>query len=288
MHSSVSKNILKVGSDLLYFILFIVATFYWAWGMNYFRTSEAARFQLEVGAIEQYRLKEWILSWTEKVNNSRFLLHFDDDDEIRNYLTQIDLNSDLEKSFYELKNFHDLTSFRHIPVMLWRPKGLWLRNSTAGFYFPFTGEATLDSGLHPYQIPFTTAHEMAHAVGFTDEGICNLLALLVCMSAEDEFIKYSGKLALWRYLAREVRRLDPEFYTTIFEEKLSDKVKNDLRAIHRNSQKYPDWFPGLQRRVYDTYLRAHGVREGIASYNEVLMLAESYFYLFRERENDVD
>ena len=287
-YPSFLNKLMKVGADLLYFALFLIASFYWVWGMNYFRSSESARFHLEVEAIEQDRLKDWILTWTEEINNSRTALPFENDEDVRNYLSQLDLNTHLEKSFYELKNFHQLTAFRHVPVMLWRPKGLWLRNSTAGFYFPFTGEATLDNGLHPYQIPFTTAHEMAHAIGFTDEGVCNLLAVLVCMSAENEFIQYSGKLTLWRYLAREIRRLDPDFYATIFEEKLSDAVKNDLIAIHRNSQKYPDWFPGLQRRVYDTYLRAHGIREGIASYNEVLMLADSYFKLFSESENDID
>jgi len=282
------KKIIPFFYDLFYFCLFMAAIFYWFWGMNYFRSNEVERLGLHPEAVDKVRLTDWTKSWTEKVNQSRTLLIQNEQERQGFIFSRKTLKTELEVGFQQLMRDHGFIEYRHLPILFWRPKGLWLRNSAAGFYFPFTGEATLDSGLHPFQVPFTMAHEMAHAIGFTDEGVCNLLALIVCLRSEDPFIRYSGKLTFWRYLARELRRLDPEFYSTVYNEILTEVVKEDLKSIHENSLKYADWFPGLQRKVYDTYLRAHGITEGVSSYSEVLMLADSYFELFTEGKNDFD
>lgn len=262
---------------ILYFSIIISSSFYWLWGFNYLRTSSIDKLELRTQPIEQDRVFEMLEQQTFTLNL------------LRKKLSQIEaLNPEdnflgikpdyclLSSGLQDFLRDHGFASFGKFRLRYWRPEGILLRNSTAGMYFPFTGEPTIDPGLHPLQKPFTASHEMAHAAGFTDEGFCNLVAWLVCIHSEDNFIRYAGQLALWRYTARAASQLNRERYVAFIDKYLSDEIRSDLLSIQENRDRFPDFFPGLQRRVYDTYLRAHGVSEGIASYNNLLMLVESY------------
>jgi hypothetical protein len=49
-------------------------------------------------------------------------------------------------------------------------------------------------------------------------------------------------------------------------------VKNDLRAIYNEMDKYPDILPTVRDVVYNNYLKAQGISEGIQNYSRILML----------------
>ncbi|MEL6926376.1 MAG: DUF3810 family protein, partial [Bacteroidota bacterium] len=156
-----------------------------------------------------------------------------------------------------------------------QPKGILLRFSTAGVYLPWTGECHIDAGLHPLQKPFVMAHELAHGYGFTDEGSCNFLAFLACIQSDHTFVKYSGYLNYWRYLAGAYRSYYPEEYTG-FRENLPKGVQNDLNEINAYMARYPDWIPELRYVAYETYLKAQGIDEGMENYNRVIMLVTAW------------
>jgi len=156
-----------------------------------------------------------------------------------------------------------------------QPKGILLRFSTAGVYFPWTGESNIDAGLHPIQIPFTMAHEFAHGYGFTDEGTCNFLAYLACIQSENKMFQYSGHLSYWRYLASSYRRFDRENYTAYFKT-LPKGIIADLYAIDANSDKYPNILPELRDAAYDTYLKTQGIGEWMKSYSRIVMLVKAW------------
>ena len=158
---------------------------------------------------------------------------------------------------------------------LLQPKGILLRFSTAGVYFPWTGESNIDAGLHPVQIPFTLAHEFAHGYGFTDEGTCNFLAYLACIQSDNKLFRYSGQLSYWRYLASAYRRHNREAYKVFFE-KLPKGVVADLYDIDANSDKYPDILPRFRDAAYDTYLKTQGISEGEKNYSRIIMLVKSW------------
>nr|MBS0038454.1 DUF3810 family protein [Saprospiraceae bacterium] len=263
-------------------ILLVICYFYWIWGLNYLRPSYEESLELRLEAVEMERVFHLLEKWTERVNADRTILT------ALGYLEESDLfdhRTNYPILVEGLNNFlikHDYPQYREVPLRHWFPPGILMRNGTAGMYFPFTGESTIDPGLHPIQIPFTAAHEIGHGVGFTDEGFCNLLALVICLNSDDPFIRYSGSLVFWRHIARAARSLDYDRYALFIDYALSEWVRADLHSIYAHRDRYPDWFSGLQRRLYHTYLRAHGVREGVASYNQLLMLAESYFELHGE------
>ena len=150
------------------------------------------------------------------------------------------------------------------------PGGL-LSFNTSGVYFPLTGEAHVDGGLHALQKPFTVAHELLHGYGITDEGACNFLAWLSVTRADNLYLRYSGHLTYYRYLGAAVRRRDPAGYAA-FRERLPLGVRADLDSIARNNDRYVEIAPGVRHAVYDGYLKSQGVSGGAASYSRIIDL----------------
>jgi hypothetical protein len=124
------------------------------------------------------------------------------------------------------------------------------------------------------------AHEMAHVQGHTDEGTCNFIGLLTCLHSNDAVIHYSGLLSYWGYLYRQMLRLNPEMAKE-YRQELSPAVVADLAAIRKKIMDYPDIFPRFRNLVYDTYLRSHGVQEGLQSYDGIVSL------MIRWRQSDL-
>ena len=159
---------------------------------------------------------------------------------------------------------------------LW-PKGFLLRWSTAGIYIPHAFEGHIDQGMLSVQKPFTMAHEMAHGYGVTDEGACNFIAWLACRQSEDKWIRFGGAFTYWRYAAAEmpndsVKQVIDSFHPII---------RRALYLVRENDKKYPDILPQIRDAIYSTYLKRHGVKGGLRSYNYVVMMVSRY----REQSN---
>ena len=170
---------------------------------------------------------------------------------------------------------HDFPTIGRARVKRIFPKGIFLRFSSSGLYFPYTGEGQFDAGLHPLQWPFVTMHEMSHAYGFGDEGTCNFLAYLAGTTSKDPVVAYAAHLAFYRTLATNYLRYEPEAYRE-FRANLPMGIQSDLNAINQNLQAYPDIMPRLRYVAYDTYLRAQGIPEGMQNYNRVIMLVKAW------------
>lgn len=155
------------------------------------------------------------------------------------------------------------------------PKGIFLRFSSSGLYFPFSGQGQVDGGLHPLQWPYVMTHEMGHAYGFGDEGTCNFLAYVACAEAKDPAIAYMGRLAYWRTLATNYLRYEPEQYRD-FRKELPAGIQADLDAINQNLRDYPDIMPRFRYAAYDAYLKAQGIKEGMMNYSRVMMLVKAW------------
>ena len=156
-----------------------------------------------------------------------------------------------------------------------QPKGVFLRFSSAGLYWPFVGEGNIDSGLHSLQQPFTLAHELAHGYGITNEGVCNFIAYLACQESQNPYIQYSGMVAYWRYLAIAYQRFQKEKYWA-FRDQLPKGFQADMEAINNTLTQYPDIMPRFRNFAYDRYLKSQGISEGMASYSQIIMLVKAY------------
>ncbi len=155
------------------------------------------------------------------------------------------------------------------------PKGSLLINRTSGIYIPHAFEGHVDGGLYAMQWPFTLAHEMAHGYGITHESDCNFVGYLTCMQIPDPHFQYSGMLAYWRYQAFQMIKIDKPYYDSVRSE-LDTLIKLDLKNIREHVTKYPDVMPYLRPMVYDNYLKSHGVKEGLKSYDKMVLMINAY------------
>ena len=151
-----------------------------------------------------------------------------------------------------------------------QPGGWMLSLGVAGIHNPFTGEGNISGGLTDVQIPFTMAHEMAHGHGFGDEGTCNFIALLTCFQSSNPYVRYSGRMAWWDYLASRMRRDAPYTFGKVYQ-RLPRGFKTDWIAIRYNRRRYQGRGTRLGNKVNDQYLKFQGVKGGIRSYSRVIL-----------------
>ena len=145
-----------------------------------------------------------------------------------------------------------------------------------GIYSFFTGEANVNVEYPDYCVVFTTAHEFAHQRGICRENEANFVAFLVCISSDDEYIRYSGYLNMYEYLASALYRADYESYLLV-RARLHETVVADMRATNAVYSKHKDSILGkINDRVNDAYLKANGT-EGVVSYGYVVRLAVGYY-----------
>lgn len=253
--------------SFLYFLFYVV------WGFNYYRQPIDSQWQFksvpftyqqltaeyEETTTHLLTIRKLLADTSKGVDISRY--------KVKNEVQQLIIQKNLQ---YWLKN-HGFSSQAKVSITSSLPKGIFLHFSTAGMYFPFSGEGNVDPGLHPIHFTSVMAHEMAHGYGFADEGTCNFLAFVCHTNDQNPWIAYAATLGYWRYLASNVRRVSPSF----FNEKLSELpigLTKDLIDIQNYSNRYEDWMPNLQYKIYDAYLKGQGIKEGMLNYNKVIGL----------------
>ena len=136
-----------------------------------------------------------------------------------------------------------------------------------GMVNPLALETILHPDLLPFERSLALAHEWAHLAGAADEAEATAIGWLACMdgppalaySASVDLILEAGN-ALPAKAWREVRP------------SLDAGVRADLEELSRRLARQK---PQVQRaafRVYDQYLRANRVEDGVASYSRALSL----------------
>jgi len=253
----------------------IVSLFLLLWGFNYARIPIEKQLEINAKKLTKVELK------AELENETQHIVSLLKNNQINwsDSLVSTQQPSVFEKEISSLVRT-TLNQFKYpipgnVRGRILKPKGILLRFSTAGVYLPWIGEGHIDAGLHPLQKPFTMAHELAHGYGFGDEGTCNFVAYIACSSSKNAYIRYSGRLGYWRYLASNYRASDRDGYKELYDG-LPGKLKSDLISIRRNSLKYPDILPDLRDVAYDTYLKTQGINEGLQNYSRVILLVNAF------------
>jgi hypothetical protein len=173
----------------------------------------------------------------------------------------------LDVAFHQVQN--DLGAARGIIPGISKLSLLSLyfrRAAIDGMTDPFFLEIIVNPDLLDIERPFVVAHEWGHLAGYADESEANFIAWLTCLRG-DALARYSGWLAAYEHAAgalpREMRAgLVP----------LARGPLGDLQAMAARYERSSPVVRTAARGVYDGYLRANGVQEGIASYDAVLRL----------------
>jgi len=141
------------------------------------------------------------------------------------------------------------------------------RAGVDGMINPFGLETIVHPELLPFERPFAVGHEWAHLAGMADEAEASAVGWLACMSGPPEFAYSAGV-----YLIVEAGGALPAGAWRDVSARLDPGIRADLVALVQRQARQQ---PAVQRtafRVYDSYLRANRVDDGVASYSRALSL----------------
>jgi len=151
------------------------------------------------------------------------------------------------------------------------------KKSLLGYYFrisaidgmtvPILLEVIVNPDVLPFERDFVVAHEWAHLAGYASEAEANFVAWMTCAGGDAD-AQYSGWLAVYEQVWSVLPRADRAALSS----RLHDGVRADLVAMAARYEKATPVVRDAARDVYDSYLRANRVREGIASYTGVVRL----------------
>ena len=249
-------------------VIWIINFFYILWGLNYTQASIYKTLNLSHIALDSVYIKETFIKQTAIVDALARL------NETAPEIKTTELEDHIRDIQEDLIKGWGTPTIGRVRIRK-VPSGSLLRIRTSGIYIPHAFEGHIDKGLFYKQHPFTMAHEMAHGYGYTDESVCNFIGYLSCIESDDPMVKYSGELAYWRYLIRYYRYFYPDEWDSTYEA-LSPSLKSDLEEIRKHINKYKDLMPKMRDVIYDNYLKTHGVKSGIKSYDEMIQLIAAW------------
>lgn len=257
-------------------VTIVVWLFHLVWGLNYARPPLRERMSLPEIAPTTERLARLTRSLAHETNHAyEQALRFDEAtaDTIRG--TQLQIGN--ETLWEALSLGFDVVDPRlkgigFSPPKLPTPAGAALsRLGISGVYFPFTGEASVNSKMPEVSLPFVAAHEMAHQRGIAREDEANALAYLACRQAGRWVTRYSGALSAYRRSLSALWRAEPDSARAVAK-LLALGPRHDQIVIREFWQSQKGVASDAAGKVNDTYLKANAQADGVESYGRMVDL----------------
>jgi hypothetical protein len=140
--------------------------------------------------------------------------------------------------------------------------------SIDGMVNPFGLEVLANPDLLAFERPFVAAHEWAHLAGYADESEASFVGWLACMRG-DAAARYSGWLFLYWQVTSEIDVAGRAELASA----LHAGPRSDIQAAAERQQRGQlPWLSAVSWQVYDRYLKANRVDEGVRSYGAVVNL----------------
>lgn len=245
-------------------------------GIAYRGSSLDKKLQLERRDVSAEELKYTASVLVDKVNEEAQNVIFRDQNFSVMPYSLNEMNAKLLDAYDKISDEYSFVPrlrSRVKPVVLSEP---WSYTHITGVYTYFTGEANINVNFPDYTIPYTAAHELAHQRGIAREDEANFMAFLVCISSDDAYIRYSGYLNMYEYVASSLYSASSDMYYDVLGE-LNEDVRYEMRAYSAFFDKYREnVVADVSEAVNDTYLKVQGT-EGTKSYGMVTDLAVAYY-----------
>jgi hypothetical protein len=265
------------GLRLLGFSGVLVGCFFLLWGYNYARIPVSEQLDIKVAPLDSITLWNALERETTALKNLRERLVGIDTLQISDIAFWPESVEDTVRvAVQKWLTGNGILAESKVRCRMIRPEGLLFSFGASGIYWPWVGEGNLESGMHSLRVLPAMAHEMGHAYGFGDEGVCNFIAYVALADHPNSYLAYSARLDYWGDLARACRRQYPETFRNDFLPGIPLGILADEADIRKQHAKYQELAPELRYQVYDSYLKAQGIASGMLNYNESLMLVEAW------------
>ncbi len=257
----------------------VVSLFYFAfhlcWGLNYYRLPLHKNLNLS----HDYSTEQ-LVSVTKKLieKSNTYHLKITNNDTVK-----VDIPYSKSDVFKITQNGYDNLK-QVFPHLEYQPKSVkkslfsypLTYMGFSGYLNPLTNEAQVDAIIPIYKFPTTTAHEIAHQLGYAAENEANFIGALATINNDDIYFKYTGYTFGLRFCLNEIYRRDEALYETIVETVNKGILKNykevrDFWEAHQNPTE------PLFKLFYSNFLKANSQEKGMESYSYVVALLVNYF-----------
>ncbi|RED46076.1 DUF3810 domain-containing protein [Seonamhaeicola aphaedonensis] len=146
----------------------------------------------------------------------------------------------------------------------------------SGYLNPLTNEAQVDGIMPAIKFPTTSAHEMAHQLGYAAENEANFIGFLASIHNDDIYFKYCGYTFGLRYCLNEIYRRDEALFETTVETVNKGILKN-YEEVRLFWEAHENPLEPFFKLFYNSYLKANNQSKGMESYSYVVALLVNYF-----------
>jgi hypothetical protein len=140
-----------------------------------------------------------------------------------------------------------------------------------GYINPFTLEAQVNTRQPKLRLLTTSAHEIAHQLGYAAEEEANFIAIDAALQSADLYMQYAGYHLALGYALADCRKRKDIDSKALYQE-LHTGVLQQYRLVSEFWESYQNPLEPLFKKSYDSYLKANNQTAGINSYSLVVGL----------------
>ncbi|WP_319800609.1 DUF3810 domain-containing protein [Chryseobacterium viscerum] len=258
-------------------ILIILNVFYFIyqifWGMLYFQAPIIRKLSSQKEPNVE-KAKKLAFSYLEKCKITRQSVREDS----KGVFIITNLNSIQQEILHQQAKLPSYISDKHAPQILdIKPslfKNVMSFTGILGYYNPFTAEAQYNSELPHTFIPFTTAHESSHQLGFAREQEANFVGYLIGIHSSNLELRYSTEFFTLKSLLRFIVEEDPEFVKNILHQ-YSPAMKRDRMHEKNFVLSHQGWLDDFFGYTNNLFLKSNQ-QEGSVTYSYFIDLLLNY------------
>lgn len=146
-----------------------------------------------------------------------------------------------------------------------------------GFYFPFTGEANVNTDFPPALFASTIAHELSHQRSVAKEQEANFTAVLACLNYGDPDYCYSACMLAYIHLSNSLYSVDYDAWLRIYRG-LDENIIRDFEQSRSYWAQFETPVQTVSNTVYEGFLESYDQTLGLRSYGACVDLLVNYYY----------
>ena len=261
--------------DIFAALSLIYFAFHLFWGINYYRLPLHKSLDLK----HDYTTEKLVLVTEELIKKSN---------EYHSKITtndtlKVDIPYSKKDVFKQVSNGY--TNLKRVfPHLEYHPKSIkkslfsypLTYMGFSGYLNPLTNEAQVDAIIPIYKFPTTSAHEIAHQLGFAAENEANFIGCLASINNDDIYFKYTGYTFGLRYCLNEIYYRDECLYEDLVAD-LNKGILKNYKEVREFWEAHQNPTEPLFKLFYSGFLKANKQDKGMKSYSYVVALLVNYF-----------
>ncbi len=270
------RRVVVLGSALL----IVYAGFTLLWGINFYGTSFSEKTGLVDRGASSEELYQLTAAFAEKANQLSDGVSRDENGLFHETPEDIfqqsgDIFSGIATEYPFLEGYVRSPK----PMVASR---LFSYMGFTGFYFPFTGEATLNMDPPACLLPATVAHELSHQRGVVNEDEANFTAILTCLRSDDPVYQYSGCLMGYIHLSNALYKADKALWQQAAGT-LNEAVRADLNSNNSywndiSSTSVGSTATEVSNSLYTSFASSYGQENVMQRYSACVDLLVAYYF----------